>query len=150
MKKSTLSLIVAGLLATGAVAQAETFDTPTQAGEASTMTMGQPNQLTANSPYADNTVITDTTVLGAAPATMYVPMDHSVYVKPGWRDTYRQRHEAAATFNVPARAGEASTMTGGAPNMVTDNTRLAANSYVNVYSVPTSPYSSPGSLYYGS
>ena len=43
MKKSTLSLIVAGALAVAGVAQAETYDTPTQAGEASTMTMGQPN-----------------------------------------------------------------------------------------------------------
>jgi hypothetical protein len=31
------------------------------------------------------------------------------------------RHAAAATFDVPARAGEVSTMTGGAPNMVTSN-----------------------------
>ena len=34
------------------------------------------------------------------------------------------RTASAATFDVPARAGEASTMTGGAPNMVTDNSRI--------------------------
>ena len=31
-------------------------------------------------------------------------------------------------FDVPARAGEASTMTGGAPNMVTDNSRVIMQS----------------------
>lgn len=156
MKKSTLSLIVAGALAVAGVAQAETFDTPMQAGEASTMTMGQPNQLTTNSPYADNTVIVDTTVLGAAPVTMVpsttvmVPMDHYVYTQPGYMGNYQQRHQAAATFNVPARAGEASTMTGGAPNVATDNERLANNTYVDVYSIPSMPYAAPGSMYYGS
>ena len=157
MKKSTLSLVVAGLLAVGGIAQAETFDTPQQAGEASTMTMGQPNQLTTNSPYADNTVVwTDTTVLGAAPATVVVPstvmvpMEHYVYVEPGYYGAYHQRHQAAATFDVPARAGEASTMTGGAPNVSTDNSRLAHDRYVNVYSIPTGPYSAPGAIYYGS
>ena len=35
---------------------------------------------------------------------------------------------SAATFNVPSRAGEASTMTGGAPNMVTDNSRVIMQS----------------------
>ena len=152
MKKTTLSLIVAGVLAVGGIAQAETFDTPTQAGEASTMTMGQPNQLTTNSPYGDygNAVVADTTVLGAAPATVMVPQDHYVMVRPGYTGNWWQRHQAAATFNTPARAGEASTMTGGAPNMSTDNTRLAGNSYVDVYSMPSGPYSAPGSGYYGS
>jgi hypothetical protein len=86
MKKTTLSLIVAGALGLAGMAQAETFNTPTQAGEASTMTMGQPNERTTNSPYWDNTVVVapsaqagvvvDTTTLGAGPNTM----DHSVYV----------------------------------------------------------------------
>jgi hypothetical protein len=115
MKKSTLSLVVAGMLAVGGLAQAET--------------------ISYSSP-----VVVDTTVLGAAPATVMVPMERDVYVRPGWHDTYRQRHEAAATFNVPARAGEASTMTGGAPNVATDNERLAANRYVGVYSVPEVVY----------
>ena len=137
MKKSTVSLIVAGLLTVGGIASAETFDSPSRAGEASTMTMGQPNQLTTNSPYADNTTVwVDTTVLGAAPATVMVPIDHYVYVQPGWSGSEHQRHQAAATFNVPARAGEASTMTGGVPNVSTDNQRIANNTYVPVYSVP--------------
>lgn len=131
MKKSTLTLIMAGMLAAGGIAQAETFDTPTQAGEASTMTMGQPNQATTHSPYSD------TTVMGAAPATVMVPMEHYVHVQPGWSGSYEQRHQAAATFNVPARAGEASTMTGGQPNASTDNQRIADNVYVPVWSVPS-------------
>ena len=137
MKKSTLSLILAGLVTVGGIAQAETFDTPTQAGEASTMTMGQPNQLTTNSPYSDGTVWVDTTVLGAGPSTVMVPMDHYVYVQPGWSGSYQQRHQAAGTFNTPSRAGEASTMTGGQPNVSTDNQRISSNTYVPVWSVPS-------------
>jgi hypothetical protein len=156
MKKTTLSLIVAGALGLAGMAQAETFNTPTQAGEASTMTMGQPNERTTNSPYWDNTVVVvpsaqagvvvDTTTLGAGPNTM----DHSVYVQPGWYGGYHQRNQAAGTYNTPARAGEASTMTGGSPNMLTDNSRLSAAHAVDVWSVPSNPYSSPQSMYYGS
>jgi len=137
MKQSTLSLIVAGLVAVGGIAQAETFDTPMQAGGARPMTIGEPNQLTTNSPYSDGTVWVDTTVLGGAPATVMVPMDHYVYVQPGWSGSTQQRHQAAATFNTPARAGEASTMTGGQPNVSTDNQRIASDTYVPVWSVPS-------------
>jgi hypothetical protein len=42
---------------------------------------------------------------------------------------------AAATFDSPTRAGEASTMTGGAPNMVTDNERVGV---VEMNTVPPS------------
>src|SRR3954467_6958702 len=105
MNKTTLSLIVPGALAVGGIAQAETFDTPSQAGEASTMTMGQPNQLTTNSPYGDGRVVVDTTVRGAAPTPVMVPMEQYVYTQPGWSGNYHERHQAAATFNTPARAG---------------------------------------------
>lgn len=134
MNKSLSTLFLAGMVAVGGVAQAETFDSPTQAGEASTMTHGAPNQVTTNSPYSDNGVIlysppvvtygvpmvtysspvVDTTVLGAAPS---VDTDVTYIYRP----TEISRTQAAATFDVPARAGEASTMTGGAPNMATDN-----------------------------
>ena len=138
MKKTTLSLIVAGVMAVGGIAQAQTYDAPAQAGEASTMTGGQPNQLTTNSPYADNgTVVIDTTVLGAGPAPVMVPLDQYVYVQPGWSGSNMQRHQAAGTFNVSSRAGEASTMTNGVPNQLTDNQRLSNNIYVPVYSVPS-------------
>ena len=54
----------------------------------------------------------------------------------------KQRRQAAATFNVPARAGEASTMTGGVPNMVTDNQRMIVGSYTIPYAAVTTntPY----------
>jgi hypothetical protein len=40
--------------------------------------------------------------------------------------TFNSDRMAAATFDTPTRAGEASTMTGGAPNMLTSNERLAS------------------------
>ena len=49
------------------------------------------------------------------PASVAVGQIHSNYHLMH-RGDYRMRHQAAATFNMPARAGEASTMTGGAPN----------------------------------
>lgn len=84
MKKSTLTraLFVAGVVAVAGVAQAaETYDSPTQAGEASTMTGGQPNAMTTNSPYPDGTVIVDTRVLGAGPAVI-VPQGSTTYYGP--------------------------------------------------------------------
>ena len=137
MNKSLSTLLIAGMVAVGGVAHAETFDSPQQAGEASTMTHGAPNQLTTNSPYSDGqTVIVDTTVLGASPAvvgsSIGAPDADVTYV---YRPDIVSRDQAAATFNVPSRAGEASTMTGGAPNMVTDNSRvILQNGYpVHVY-----------------
>jgi hypothetical protein len=149
MKKTTLSLIVAGALGFAGISQAQTYNVPTRAGQASTMTQGQPNELTTNTPsYWGNTTTmpSDTTTMGAGPNTM----GHSVYVQPGWSGSHHQRNEAAGTFNTPSRAGEASTMTGGEPNMLTDNTRLSGDRAVNVWSVPSNPYSSPQSIYYGS
>lgn len=139
MRKTTLSaLIAASLVAVAGVAQAETFDTPTQAGEASTMTHGQPNALTTNSPYWDGTTmvysdsyVPSTTVLGAGPSTVttysytYPPVVS--YSTPGYvvvpQSSYWNGYygSAAETSNVPERAGEASTMTGGAPNLLTNN-----------------------------
>jgi hypothetical protein len=101
----------------------------------------------------------DTTVLGAAPSTSStttITTQEYVYVQPNinWdRGTvvsqmhsnghlmHRDRTSAAATFNVPSRAGEASTMTGGAPNALTNNDRVIVGSYVIPYTtVTTSPY----------
>jgi hypothetical protein len=86
----------------------------------------------------------DTTVMGAAPlsasTTTTVQVPQLVYVQPNInfdratvlsqlhnRDLVVRDHRVVSvadtrdTFNVPQRAGEASTMTGGAPNLVTDN-----------------------------
>jgi hypothetical protein len=93
-------------------------------------------------PAIDNTI--DTTVMGAAPlsasTTTTVQVPQLVYVQPNInfdratvlsqlhnRDLVVRDHRVVSvadtrdTFNVPQRAGEASTMTGGAPNLVTDN-----------------------------
>jgi hypothetical protein len=92
MKKTSLTraLFVAGLVAAAGVAQAQTdktFDSPQRAGEASTMTGGQPNALTTNSPYSDGTVIVDTRVLGAGPVVV-VPQGTTAYVAPGTTTYY--------------------------------------------------------------
>jgi hypothetical protein len=100
----------------------------------------------------DSTPSVDTTVLGAPAATVTsttVAVPQVVYVQPNidWDRTtvvsqmrdhrllsHTDRHAAAATFDVPARAGEASTMTGGVPNMVTDNQTFVVGSTSIPYS----------------
>ena len=160
MRKTSLTkaLMIAGALAVAGVgvAQAETFDTPSQPGEMSTMTNGQPNMLTDNGAgtttyiydYSyvppsttvlgagpvttyDYSYTNPTTVLGAGPATVttytYTSPASTVYVTPApmvgsWYDSYGVLHDGASeTSNVPQRPGEASTMTNGAPNLVTNN-----------------------------
>ena len=67
MRKTPLSaLLAAGIVAVAGVAQADSFESPTQAGEASTMTNGVPNQATTNSPFPDG--YNPTIVMGAGPA----------------------------------------------------------------------------------
>ena len=136
MRKTTLSaLLAAGIVAVAGVAQADTFDSPTQAGEASTITNGVPNQATTNSPFPDN--YNPTMVMGAGPSTVttytystpYVTTysytyPSGVYLVPApvvdnsWNGYL---NSATETSNVPQRAGEASTMSGGVPNMATTN-----------------------------
>ena len=135
MKKMSLSLLAAGVLATAGLAHAD----------------GVYSEATSS----------DTTVLGAGPAvTTYVSTPEVqyeyVYVQPNinWdrsvavsqlhrnyhlthRSDAQVRHQAAATFDVPARAGEASTMTGGAPNAVTSNQSLVVGSYTIPYNAVT-------------
>jgi hypothetical protein len=102
----------------------------------------------------------DTTVLGAGPTTRTttVTTTQYVYVQPSIdfdratamtqmrSNAHLMRHgrmmdrSAAATFNTPTRAGEASTMTGGAPNVVTDNDRMIVGSYVIPHTAVTGPY----------
>ena len=103
----------------------------------------------------------DTTVLGGPAAVTTTTTSPSyVYVQPNihWDRTTAMtqlRHHrsamgshhlndrsAAATFNVPSRAGEASTMTGGAPNMVTDNNAFVIGSRLIPYASisTTEPY----------
>ncbi|HVE53116.1 MAG TPA: hypothetical protein VNB23_06995, partial [Ramlibacter sp.] len=80
---------------------ADTTNTPQRAGEASTMTGGAPNAKTSNEGATDK------------------PAGKSGKAAKGQKAA--GKHSAAATSNVPDRAGEASTMTGGAPNKKTTN-----------------------------
>ena len=130
-------LLLAGAIGLAGLAQADTYDTPQQAGEASTMTHGAPNLVTNNLPdhYVVGGYAIDTRVLGAAPATVTTYGTPTYYTLPGtttWYvnppvvlghpvTEYELSHRSAATFDVPTRAGEASTMTGGAPNLITNN-----------------------------
>jgi hypothetical protein len=132
MNKSLLTrtLLAAGIVAAAGIAQAQTTDAPQQAGEASTMTRGVPNAATTNSPYPDGTVVLPQhVVVGPTTTTTYqyyaVPQVVTgsavvVYDSYNTASTYH-RGSASATTNVPGRAGEVSTMTGGVPNMTTNN-----------------------------
>jgi len=126
MKKTTLSLLAAGALAAA-----------------------------AGLAHAD-TVARTTTVTTVTPAVEYVYVQPNINFDPAvaraqlhtnyhllHRGDYRARHQAAATFDVPARAGEASTMTGGAPNVVTDNQAMV----VGRYTIPYSAVSVDGPYY---
>jgi len=121
-----LSLLTACLVAAAGVAQAQAWtaagssDVPVRAGEASTLTHGVPNAATTNSPWPDGTPV----IVGQpVPATVTV-VPHA-YVVPApvvheRVDAYR-RGKASVSTDVPGRAGEASTMTHGVPNMATSN-----------------------------
>lgn len=149
MKKLSLSLLAAASMAVAGVAQADAIFYP----DGTVVELGETG---ADSLALDSSM--DTTVLGAAPSSMTVTTVQSplVYVQPNinWDRTtamtqlrtnphlvhsgvvsQQQRTQAAATFNVPARAGEASTMTGGAPNATTDNTPLVVGSYTIPHTV---------------
>ena len=125
MNKTSLpfALAVSSVMAFAGVAQAQaTSDVPLRAGEHSTMTNGQPNMETNN---VDGS---HTAVLGAGPAVVHSQTTYSTYYgEPTYHlpapvaQVPHEQRGGAATWNVPARAGEASTMTGGAPNVSTDN-----------------------------
>lgn len=143
MKKSSLTraLFVAGAVAMAGAAQADAIFYP----DGTVVELGDSDSMTESVAMDESSSI-DTTVLGAPSAnlstttTTTVPVHNFVYVQPnidfdratvvsqmhhrnlvlGNKHTMIEK-QSASTFNVPSRAGEASTMTGGAPNMVTDN-----------------------------
>lgn len=95
MIKATPSLLLAGLLALGAAAHAQTAsDVPVKAGEASTTTQGVPNATTTNTPGSETPALT----------------------RGELREDAQGRSKASVTTAVPGRAGEASTMVKGEPN----------------------------------
>jgi cytoskeletal protein RodZ len=109
MIKMTLSrsIVLAGVLAAAGAVQAqsatETSNTPQRAGEASTMTKGVPNAKTSNDSAATTTKKTSKDKMAKAGGSS------------------ANKGSATETSNVPQRAGEASTMTGGVPNKKTTN-----------------------------
>jgi hypothetical protein len=98
---------------------------------------------------------TSTTTVTTVPATQYVYVqpninwDRSTAVSQMHSNAHLlrgHRHDlnrtgATASYNVPARAGEASTLTAGVPNAVTTNETIVVGRY-------DIPYSSVGSPYY--
>jgi long-subunit fatty acid transport protein len=154
MKKFSLTLLAAGAMAVAGIAQADAIFYP----DGTVVELGENG---ADNLALDSSSSIDTTVLGAAPAAMSVTTvtPQLVYVQPNinWdratamtqlhsnahlmrNHAARTERQAAATFDVPARAGEASTMTGGAPNMLTDNSTVVVGSYSIPYTVVTEPY----------
>jgi hypothetical protein len=162
MTKMSLSLLAAGVMAVASVAQADAIFYPdgtmVELGDtgADTLALTSSDSLSWGYGYGsmamDSSI--DTSVLGAGPAVSTIPSVEYVYVQPNinfdrsvavsqmhshrmvQRDSH-VRHQAAATFDVPARAGEASTMTGGAPNMLTSNDHLVVGSAYVPYSSVT-------------
>lgn len=134
MRKTLLSALIAvGAVAAVGVARADMVTGYTYVTPGATTTYVAPAYVTPTyvAPIASSCVgldcpIPSTTVLGAGPAvtTTYVntyPAYSYSYLVPG-RDTWTgYDNSAAETSNVPARAGEASTMTNGAPNLETNN-----------------------------
>lgn len=157
----TRTLIAAAALAAAAgLAQAESWNTPHRAGEASTLTHGVPNAVTTNSPYGHHgqaLVVSQPAVVAVAPVqqTWYYPagvQTHVLGAGPAWHphgsETFESRG-SPETANVPLRAGEASTMTGGAPNMSTNNTAGHGHTVTTITSY--GPYllqSHSGPVYY--
>jgi hypothetical protein len=142
MNKSLLSraLVAAAVVAVAGVAQAETFDSPyNQAGDASTMTHGQPNMSTNNIGPTESSALpapvmgssySETTILGGPPSTMgesTVIYSSPVYVQPNSDWSMNQSRTeamhsrfpggATSTSPIPDRAGEASTIVNGVPNL---------------------------------
>ena len=144
----SLSIVFAAALAAAGVAQAqvaETTNSPQRAGEASTMTGGAPNAKTTNATTTSRPANVNTampaettnvpqrageasTMTGGQPNakttnTVGTTTDRKTSKMGNKSDKAGTAGKAAATetSNTPQRAGEASTMTGGAPNAKTTN-----------------------------
>ncbi|HEX2545702.1 MAG TPA: hypothetical protein VHL79_12525 [Ramlibacter sp.] len=147
----TRALFIAGAIGLAGAAQADVIfypdGTSVELGEsgADVLAMEESGSETL---ALDSSTSVDTTVLGAGSSsvTATTTSPSYVYVQPNinWdrstamtqlrqhRSALGSHHlndrSAAGTFNVPSRAGEVSTMTGGAPNMVTDNNAFVVGS----------------------
>jgi hypothetical protein len=172
MKKTSLTraLFAAGVVALAGAAHADAIFYPdgrvVELGDSDITVTNSGAVIASQSSDISSESSVDTTVLGAGPATSSVTTTTTtstpqlVYVQPNidWdRTTARAQMSSnmhlhgtlqssskhtARTFDVPARAGEASTMTGGVPNAVTNNQEVVVGSYVIPGTVvtSTSPY----------
>lgn len=166
MNKTSLTraLLVAGAVAMAGAANADAIFYPdgsvVELGSDTALEMSEGMSSADTSLAMDSSL--DTSVLGAGPAKVTKsttgPIVRYEYVQPNihWDRTtamaqmrsnmhlsnkhHMSEKKAAGTFNVPSRAGEASTMTGGAPNMVTDNERMIVGSYRIPLNAVTGPY----------
>lgn len=145
-KSMSLSIVFAAAIATAGLAhaqQAETTNIPQRAGEASTMTNGRPNLETSNPTTTSRPANVNTgkraetsnvphrageasTMTNGRPnleTTNAVTTDKKTSKMGNKADKMGHGGKAAATetSNTPQRPGEASTMTGGAPNAKTTN-----------------------------
>ncbi|WP_332814325.1 hypothetical protein [Ramlibacter sp.] len=126
--RTTTTLLMAGLLAAGgayAGGASPTSDVPVKAGEASTVTHGQPNMLTTNEPLQHPAPVSSAGDAAVTSATG-VPLDsasspHTVVMGAPADARVVPHYSATVTSNVPTRAGEFSTWTNGVPNMKTYN-----------------------------
>ncbi len=146
--KTSTSLLLAGLLAAGGAYAAganPTSDVPVKAGEASTVTHGQPNVVTTNEPLqhpAPVSSASDPVVTGATgvPLENASSADTAVMGAPGEARVV-PHYSATVTSNIPTRAGEFSTWTNGVPNMktynpVVDDSRVLYSPELQVQRVP--------------
>jgi hypothetical protein len=155
MNKSSLTraLLISGAIGLAGAAQADVIFYP----DGTSVELGESG---ADTLALSESGMIDTSVLGGPAATLSTTTVTTgpayVYVQPNihWdrataisqlhqhRSMMGKRHSgsekaAAATFDVPARAGEASTMTGGAPNMLTDNGSFVVGRHMVPYSAVT-------------
>lgn len=162
MKKLSLShtLLAAGALALAGAAQADAVFYPdgtmVDLGESGAELLAQHDAGRVDTTVLGGPAAVTTTRTTTTTTATVTPVVEYVYVQPSidWdRDavvthmhTHRDamahhrhgdRHAAAATFDVPAQAGEASTMTGGAPNAVTSNQAFVVGSAHIPYSAIT-------------
>jgi hypothetical protein len=143
--KTAASLLIAGLMTGAAWAQtaSATSDVPVKAGEASTMTQGQPNMATTHNAPASHSSVGSASATPVTSATG-MPVDSATSTAvmgapSGAREV--PHHSATVTSNVPTKAGEASTFTNGVPNMathnqVTDGSRVLTPPVLEVQRVP--------------
>jgi hypothetical protein len=145
MKKTLTALVAVSALAAAGLAQADAIFYPdgrvVELGDSSVESLALDESSTMDIAPVDTTVLgAPSSTLSSSTTTTTVQVPQLVYVQPNIdfdratvlsqlhnRNLVIRDHRIVSstdtrdTFNVPQRAGEASTMTSGVPNLVTDN-----------------------------